>query len=106
MIPVGQTSPCGTVAASRSPSRQPPCARAVRAAGSTSIPRSGDRSIITVPSATAVPATLCPPPRTVTSYPAPAAKRSARRTSATLRQRTMWAGRRSCMPFQTRRACS
>jgi len=56
--------------------------RAVRRAGSTRMPCIGERSSISPPSQTAVPATLCPPPRTETGRPCSRAKRTARSRSS------------------------
>ena len=69
------------------PARAALCLAAVEADGSTSTARIPARSIIRPPSATARPATLCPPPRTEISSPAsrawrtPAAAMSASRTA-------------------------
>ena len=52
------------------------------------------------------PATLCPPPRTATSMPAPRASLTASETSARPRQRATRAGRLSIAPLWTRRASS
>ena len=62
-------SPNSCVAASRSLHRQPGCAVAVRASGSTTISFIPDMSSISPPSATALPVTLWPPPRTENSKP-------------------------------------
>ena len=86
--------------------RTPPCARTVRAAGSTWIPFIGERSIITPPSATARPATLWPPPRTEISSPLERAMPIAAATSAAPWQRAISAGRRSIIPLWTRLASS
>ena len=67
----------------------PGCARTVRAAGSTRMPFINDRSIISLPSHTAVPATLWPPPRTDVSTSWVTAKRTASSTSAAPTQRTI-----------------
>ena len=65
--PPGVASPKTCVSRSTSPQVAPPWTRAVRAAGSTWTPRIGERSITSPPSLTALPATLCPPPRTESS---------------------------------------
>ena len=57
-------------------------------------------------STTARPAALCPPPRTAMGRPCSRAKRTAATTSASVRTRAIAAGRRSIIPFQTRRASS
>ena len=64
---------------STSPSVAPAPTRAVRAAWSTRTVRIGERSIISPPSQTALPAMLCPPPRTATSRSCARANRTARR---------------------------
>ena len=66
--------PKAPVARSNSPTVTPACARAVRRAGSTWIPFISERSIISPPSVTALPATLWPPPRTEISSPSLAAE--------------------------------
>ena len=87
-MPPTVARPCACVAASSSPHRTPPPARAVRARGSTAIARIGDRSITSPSSLTARPATPWPPPRTATAgrARAPSAQRggdvAARRRSA------------------------
>ena len=63
-------------------------------------------TIINPPSQTAMPGVLWPPPRTETSSRWSRAKRTAAMTSATPPQRAISAGRRSIMPFQTRRVSS
>jgi hypothetical protein len=65
-----------------------------------------ERSIMTPPSHTPYPTTLCPPARTDVTRPDAAAKRTAATTSLVERQRTMTLGRRSMAGFQTRRASS
>src|SRR5262245_25059538 len=60
----------------------------------------------TPPSQTAEPDTLCPPPRTATGRPESRAKFTAAITSALPEHRTITAGQRSIMPFQTLRAVS
>jgi len=55
---------------------------------------------------TALPAMLCPPPFTATTKSWAPANLTAAMTSETPAQRTIIAGRRSIMPFQTRRASS
>ena len=84
----------------------PPWAVAVRAAGSTRMPFIGLRSMTIPPSLVPYPGALCPPPRTDTTKPCSTANASARWTSATPRQRAIRAGRRSMLPFHTRRAAS
>jgi hypothetical protein len=68
--------------------------------------RIADRSITSPSSTTAVPATLCPPPRTASGSPCSAAKRTAVATSSASPQRAITAGYLSIMPFHTRRADS
>ena len=67
----------------------PPCARAVSAFGSTITARMSDRSIINPPSATACPAMLWPPPRTLIRRPRSRPKFTAATTSAVPRQRAI-----------------
>jgi hypothetical protein len=105
-IPDGTASPNRWVARSSSPSRTPPAARAVRAAGSTRTAFLSDRSIISPPSTTPCPATAWPPPRTEIARSCSRAKRTAWTTSSAPAQRAIRAGRRSMAPFQTRRASS
>ena len=59
-----------------------------------------DRSIITAPSSTALPAALCPPPRTVRSTPRDRRTATAEATSSTEDGRTIAAGVRRMSPFQ------
>jgi hypothetical protein len=68
--------------------------------------RIGERSMTRPSSTEAVPATLCPPPRTASASPWSRAKASAPATAALSAQRTIAAGRLSIMPFQSRRALS
>src|SRR5829696_3591834 len=98
--------PCTAVSRLNSDQRTPPCARIVCARGSTYMPFISARSIITLPSLTLRPATLCPPPRTEISSSASRAKRTAAATSAAPRQTAMSAGRRSTRPLWTSRASS
>ena len=111
-IPVVDTSPPVTASpnawVSRSSSRHttPGCARTRRAAGSTRMPVIGDRSMTSPPSQVPVPATLCPPPRMAVSTCWVRAKSTARSTSATPVHRAISAGRRSIVPFHTRRTSS
>src|SRR5213593_3854148 len=65
-----------------------------------------DRSITTPPSLVPCPGALWPPPRTETRTPSDRAKLTVCWTSAAPRHRTIRAGRRSTLPFQTRRASS
>ena len=110
--PVVEISPPGVarsnavVSQSTSPQVARPCTQARRAAGSTRTARMFDKSIIMPPSQTAWRATPCPPPRTATVSPWSRAKSTAAITSATPSQRTIKLGRRSIIPFQTRRAAS
>ena len=64
MMPAGTISRCGAVAASTSPSRQPPPAWTSLRSGSTVTSRSPLRSMVRPPSDMALPATLWPPQRT------------------------------------------
>ncbi|MNC57948.1 hypothetical protein D3C75_1076460 [compost metagenome] len=66
----------------------------------------GERSIISPSSQTALPAMLCPPPRTDTSRLFCRAKLTACTTDSGELQRAMMAGRRSIMAFQICRASS
>src|SRR6516225_11197593 len=61
---------------------------------------------LAAPSHTAVPATLCPPPRTAATSSCSWAKWTAATTSIVSEQSAMIAGRRSMRPFQTLRAAS
>jgi len=63
-------------------------------------------SMTTPSSQTAVPAMLCPPPRTESSSPWLRANRIACGTSSASPQRTISAGRRSIIAFHTLRAAS
>src|SRR3954471_4034449 len=103
-LPVGVARPKACVARSTSPSSAPGLTRAVRATESTSTARWAERSTTTPASHTALPATLWPPPRTARASPCSRAKRTEVTTSSRCAQRAMSAGRRSTMPFQTRRA--
>ncbi len=67
LMPSGVARPCAWAAASKSPRVQPGSTLARRAAGSTWTRFIGDRSIISPPSHTALPAMLWPPPRIETS---------------------------------------
>ncbi len=62
--PVEIASPWTLAAAANSPELTPVCTRAVRVAGSISIPFMADRSTTTAPSGKLWPARLCPPLRT------------------------------------------
>src|SRR5215510_2408487 len=84
----------------------PPCTHARRRSGSTRTACSRDRSTRRPPAGTETPSTLWPPPRTPTSRPRLAAKRTAAATSAGLAQRAMIVGCLSTIAFQTRRAAS
>ena len=85
---------------------RPPWALAVLRTGSTTTPCIGERSM-TIPSSTVEnPAIEWAPPRTAMVKPWLRANRTAAITSAVPAQRTIRAGRRSCMPFQTDRAAS
>ena len=111
-MPVVETAPPVTArpwapaAALSSSHVAPPWAVTVARSGSTAMSRMSARLIISPPSVTARPATLCPPPRTETSSPASRAKASAATTSAAVRARTITAGRRSTRPLWTARASS
>ena len=89
----------GCVTESTSVQVAPPSTQARRAPGSTSTARIPPRSTTSAPSATALPATLCRPPRTVIGSSCSRAKVTAA-TSAVLRQRAMSAGcvSGSCSP--------
>ena len=106
LMPVGVTSPNACASRSNSPKVTPGSTRAVRANGSMRTDFIGDKSIITPPSQTALPAMLWPPPRTESSAPVSRAKSTAALTSAAPAHRTMTAGRRSIIAFQTLRAAS
>ena len=105
-VPPGVASPNACVSWSRSPRCAPPSARAVRVSGSTRTLRIRERSITRPPSTTALPAALCPPPRTATCSPFSRAKFTQAITSATPAQRAISAGCLSAIAFQTRRAVS
>src|SRR5215470_5498745 len=105
MIPAGTISRCGAVAASTSPSRPPPPACTSLACGSTVTSRSPDRSMVSPPSAMALPATLWPPHRIAGGRPCSRATLTAATTSWVLVQRRISPGRRSTMAFHTWRAC-
>ncbi|MDT4864351.1 hypothetical protein FQZ97_991120 [compost metagenome] len=104
--PSTAASPWSCVSRSRSARVQPACARAVRPAGSTQMPRSSDMSIIRPPSLAARPAMLWPPERTDSNKRCWAAKRTACTTSTVPLQRAISPGRRSIMPFQSFRVSS
>ena len=76
-------------------------ARHAFAPGSTHTPRISDMSSISPPSQTARPAMLWPPPLIDSGRPCSRAALTPAMTSATPRQRTMSAGRRSIIAFQT-----
>ncbi len=99
-------SPCSCVSRFSSFHNTPPCARTVRAAGSTWMPFIGARSIIRPASMAAFPATLWPPPRTATSRFSVRASLTESATSAVPRQHAISAGRLSTSPLWTRRASS
>ena len=82
LMPSGVARPNACASRSNSPSVAPGSTRAVRAAASTRTDFISDRSSIRPPSHTALPAMLCPPPRTATSRSRAAAKRTAAATSA------------------------
>ena len=105
-MPEGAASPNGCVSRSSSPSSTPACTRAVRSAGSTRTPFSGDRSITNASSAIDRPGKLWPPLRIVVGTPFVRAHLTAEMTSATPAQRAINAGRRSIDPFQILRASS
>ncbi len=67
LMPVGVDRPKAWVSRSKSPSSAPGSTRARFAAGSTRTDRIADRSSINPPSQAALPAMLCPPPRTASS---------------------------------------
>ena len=102
----GGRSPNACVSRSNSPQVTPGSARAVRRTGSTCTERIADMSSTTPPSQSALPATLCPPPRTAIGAPESRAKRTPSTTSLTPAQRTITPGRLSTIPFHTRRAAS
>ena len=104
--PPGVARPSGAVTRSTSAHVAPPCTCTVRPDASMRTSRIAERSITTPSSTMAVPATLCPPPRTESGSPRSAAKRMAVATSPGLAQRAIAAGRLSIMPFQTPRAAS
>ena len=92
-VDVGPRGPAGDA---HRPRRRGRPARPAAATGRPSPP----------PSPTALPATLCPPPRTATASPCARAKFTASITSAAPAQRAITSGRRSIIPFQMRRAPS
>jgi hypothetical protein len=104
--PPAVASPNGCVSRSTSAQLAPPCTVTLRRERSTRTPRICDRSTTMPRSATAVPATLWPPPRTASSSRRSRANCTAAATSDVPAQRTISAGRLSIMPFQTRRARS
>ena len=104
--PPGVARPNSWVAWSTAAHVAPPSTTARAPSGSTRTAFIGERSTMTPPSATACPATLCPPPRTETGWPCSAANVTAATTSALVRQRTITPGRRSIIAFQTARASS
>src|ERR671930_564949 len=106
MRPPGVCSPCSCVAASNSPHRTPPPARAVLASGSTSMRLRPPRSMTMPSSHTPSPDALCPPQRTATSRSASRAKFTAATTLAVPAQRAITAGRLSCMALKIVRASS
>ena len=77
-----------------------------RRVGSTCAAFIRDRSTTSPSSQTALPAMLCPPPRTASTSPLSRAKPTARTTSAVAAQRAMTAGRLSIIAFQIVRASS
>ena len=84
----------------------PPSIVARRRAASTCAAFIRDRSITSPSSQMALPAMLCPPPRTASSSPLSRAKLTARTTSGVAAQRAMTAGRLSIIAFQIFRASS
>ena len=78
----------------------------MRRVASTCTARIADKSIMNPSSLTALPAMLCPPPRTDVSSEFSRAKRTAVATSCASIQRAMRAGRRSTIAFQIVRASS
>ena len=70
------------------------------------MPFISERSIISPPSVTALPATLWPPPRTEISSPSLLPKLTASTTSAVCTQRAITAGCLSISPLWTRRTSS
>jgi hypothetical protein len=79
---------------------------AVALPGSTRTERRVERSIMTPPSDTALPATLWPPPRTESCAPVSRANSTVATTSSVVAHRAIRAGRRSTIPLNTRRASS
>jgi hypothetical protein len=106
LIPSGVARPKACASRSNSPRVTPGSTRAVRAAGFTRTDFIGDRSSIRPLSHTALPAMLCPPPRTESSSRCSRANPTARITSAAPAARTMTAGLRSIIAFQIVRASS
>ena len=86
--------------------RSPAWASAVDLAGSTFMPFIRERSMTRPPSQVPYPAAWCAPLLTAISRSCSRAKATEAMTSATPRQRAMSAGRRSILPFHTRRAWS
>jgi len=103
-IPPVVASPQRAAATSTSCQSAPPCTSTTRLSACTDTARIRDRSISSAPSATARPATLCPPARTVTGRPCSVAMRSVRVTSSASSHLTIPAGMRSIDAFQPRRA--
>ena len=106
LMPTGVARPWAWVAASRSASVAPPSMVTRRAAGSTRAAFICERSITMPSSHRALPAMLCPPPRTASTSPLSLAKFTARTTSDVVAQRAMTAGRLSIIAFQILRALS
>ena len=106
LMPTGVARPWAWVASSKSASVAPPSTVARRRSGSTRTAFIRERSITSPPSHVALPAMLCPPPRTASSSPLSRANPTPRTTSAVVAQRAMTAGRRSIIAFQILRASS
>ena len=106
LMPIGTATPCGTVAASRSPSSAPGSTLTRARSALSSTPRRSPWSITTPSSTSALPETLWPPPMIETGRSCSRAKARARRASSVLAQRANSAGRRSIIRFQMLRRSS
>ncbi len=106
MMPRGVASPKACASLSKSPNVAPGSTKAVLAFGLTLTDFIRERSIMSPPSQTALPAMLWPPPRTARSRSCFRAKLTARITSAAPAQRTIKAGRLSIIAFQIARTPS
>ena len=106
LMPTGSARACCCVAASTSPNVQPGSTVARWVSGSMVTCFKSERSITMPSSHMALPAMLCPPPRTETSRPLSRAKLTASTTSSVEVQRAMMPGLRSIIAFQIWRTSS